>query len=269
MLRGLVLTVVLSLVLASSAFSFDQGHAVWNRLLEKHVHWDERGGASRVDYFGMQRDEKQLQGYLDELAGVSPDGFNGWQKPRQLAFLINAYNAFTVKLILSSYPGLGSIKDLGSFFSSPWSKHNFPLLGAQRSLDEIDHEMIRASGVYDDPRIHAAVVCASIGCPGFRDEAFVAANLDRQLEGSLRRFLSDRSRNRYGARRDRLQVSKVLDWYEDDFSAGFRNRESLAEFLGDYAELLADDDMHRQRIAAGQVSIEFLDYDWALNDLSR
>ncbi|MDT8418958.1 MAG: DUF547 domain-containing protein [Desulfuromonadales bacterium] len=269
MLKKVATGFILSLVLIPSVFAFDHNHAPWNELLQKHVHWINQGVASQVDYVGMQRDEKLLQAYLDELSAVYWSDFSRWDKPQQLAFLINAYNAFTVKLILSKYPDLQSIKDLGSFFSSPWGKSFFTLLGKPRSLDEIEHQMIRAPGAFDDPRIHAAVVCASIGCPGLRDEAFVAGRLDQQLEDSLRRFLSDRSRNRYDVQHERLEISKIFDWYADDFASGFRGYDSLAAFLGGYAELLADEENARQRIAAGQVLIEFLDYDWALNDLQR
>ena len=268
MLKSL-LTALFILLFSSPALAFDHNHAAWNELLQQHVQWDSKGVASQVDYAGMQRDEKKLQGYLDDLSAVYLSDFTRWNKAQQLSFLINAYNAFTVELILTEYPDLKSIKALGSFFSSPWSKQFISLLGKTRSLDEIEHEMIRAPGAYDDPRIHAAVVCASIGCPGIRDEAFVADRIDQQLEDSLRRFLSDRSRNRYNVETDRLQISKIFDWYGDDFAAGFRGHDSLAAFLGDYAEVLADDEKSRQRIAIRQAQIEFLEYDWLLNDLNR
>lgn len=269
MLKSLFYAALIMLMLSTQVLAFDHSHTEWDGLLKQYVLWDEKGVASQVDYAGFKRDEARLERYLDDLSKVSKEEFSGWGKSQQLAFLINAYNAFTVELILTRYPDLKSIKQLGSIFSSPWSKRFFHLLGKDRTLDEVEHEMIREPGVYDDPRIHVAVVCASIGCPGIRDEAFVAERIEPQLEDSLRRFLSDRSRNRYHAGRDRLQVSKIFDWYEDDFAAGFRKRHSLAAFLGDYAELLAGDKNTRQRIAAGQIRVEYLDYDWALNDLGR
>lgn len=269
MLKRLLLTILLFITLCAPAVAFDQQHAPWTDLLAKHVHWINGGVASQVDYAGLQQDQKQLEAYLEQLSGVYLSDFTRWGKPEQLAFLINAYNAFTVQLILTEYPDLQSIKDLGSFFSSPWGKRFFSLLGTHRSLDEIEHRMIRAPGAFDDPRIHAAVVCASVGCPGLRDEAFVAERLEDQLEDSLKRFLADRSRNRYNAGNDRLEVSRIFDWYEEDFTSGFRGHTTHAAFLGDYAELLADDENVRQRIAAGQVEIDFLEYDWALNDLPR
>lgn len=254
-------------VFSQPCFAFDHSHSTWDMLLKRHVHWDAKGVASSVDYRAFQQQEK-LQSYLAELSAVTQEDYAGWTKPRQLAFLINAYNAFTIELILTKYPDLASIKDLGSFFSSPWEKEFFRLLGKKRSLDEIEHELIRQPGVFDEPRIHSAVICASIGCPGIRNEAFVAETIDQQLEDSLRRFLSDRSRNRYNPEEDKLEVSKIFTWYGDDF-IDFRGHPSVSAFLGDYAELLADDQASRLRIAAGDTPISFLDYDWKLNEYKK
>ncbi len=250
---------------ATSALAFDQQHASFDLLLKKHVSWDATEVASQVDYAGFQRNQEQLDNYLTELSAVTQRDFDSWSKPTRLAFLINAYNAFTLKLILGSYPDIESIKELGSLFSSPWSKKFFSLLGKRRSLDNIEHDIIRVPGAYDDPRIHFAVVCASIGCPALRDEAFSGGQLEQQLEDSLKRFLSDRSRNRYNPKTQALEISKIFDWYGNDFSAGFRSHESVAAFLGDYAKLLADSPANKDKIAQQKVEIDFLDYDWSLN----
>lgn len=264
MVKRILLLIGAWLFFLSAAFAFDHSHASWNRLLQQHVHWDSNGVASTVDYAAIKLQQSELDKYLAELAAVADKTYSGWQKSQQLAFLINAYNALTIKLILSKYPDLESIKELGSFFSSPWDKEFFSLLGKKSSLDGIEHGLIRQPGVFDDPRIHAAVVCASIGCPGIRNEAFVAEKLDQQLEDSLRRFLSDRSRNRYNAGADRLEVSKIFDWYGDDF-IDYRGQPSVSAFLGSYAELLSDDKAAQLRIKAGDTPLEFLNYDWRLN----
>lgn len=251
-----------------AALAFDHSHAEWSRLLGQHVSWSADGSASTVDYRAMQKQEAALDSYLAQLTAVSQTDYSSWQKPQQLAFLINAYNAFTIKFILSEYPAIASIKELGSLFTSPWKKRFFTLLGKKRHLDEVEHELIRQPGVFSEPRIHAAVVCASIGCPGIRDEAFVAEKIDAQLEDSLRRFLSDRSRNRYNSATDKLEISKVFDWYGDDF-VGFRQFRTLAAFLGSYATLLTEDVAARSRLVAGEVALDFLPYDWQLNDVRR
>jgi len=244
--------------------AFDHSHAAWDALVRTHVVWIKSGTASRVDYAAFQRDRAALQSYLGSLSAVPRSEFDGWDRDRRLAFLINAYNAFTVELILTEYPAHKSIKDYGSLFQSPWKKRFFTLLGRERNLDDIEHGLIRAPGAYDEPRIHMAVVCASIGCPALRDEAFTAARLDAQLEDSVMRFLSDRTRNRYNAGAGMLDVSSIFDWYGDDFSRG-RYR-SLDDFFGRYADRLADSPADRQRIRDGGVGRRFLPYDWNLND---
>jgi hypothetical protein len=272
-LKGEIVKTKAILVVWLVLFSFpvyasDNSHGIWDELVAQHVSWNSEGVASSVDYLAFKQQHSRLNEYLAALSAVTTAEYNSWNKSSQLAFLINAYNAFTVELILTKYPQIESIKDLGSLFSSPWKKKFFSLLGQQRSLDEIEHKFIRQPGVFDDPRIHAAVVCASIGCPGLRDEAFMADRLDVQLEDNLRRFLADRSRNRFNPKTGKLEVSKIFDWYGDDF-IGFREQPSVALFLGTYAELLADDQEGRLRVAAGDAPLEFLEYDWRLNDVSR
>jgi hypothetical protein len=183
-----------------------------------------------------------------------------------MAFLINAYNAFTVELILTRYPKLESIKDLGSVFQSPWKPKWVPLLGTKVSLDDIEHEMLRKRGAYDDPRVHFAVNCASIGCPALREEAFTAARLEPQLDEQARRFMADASRNRFNAERGRLEVSKIFDWFGEDFRLGHRGIGSLPDFLARYADQLSADASAREKIKGKQLEVAFLDYDWKLND---
>ena len=251
--------------------SFDHSHASWTALLRKHVRLVRGGQATQVAYTGFKADRAALKAYLDTLSAVTPATFAGWTKAERQAFLINAYNAFTVELILTKYPDLKSIKDLGSLLSSPWKPKWIALLGNQVSLDDIEHAMLRKRGDYDDPRVHFAVNCASIGCPALREEAVVAARLDAQMDEQTLRFMSDRTRNRYNAQRGRLELSKIFDWYGEDFRLGHRGIGSLPAFAARYADQLADSPAHaaelRERIRAGGVDIAFTDYDWALNDV--
>ena len=266
-MTGLLMTLALMLPASSPATAaFDHRHAAWTELLQEHVVWVGDGVATRVDYRGFREDRTRLQSYLESLSAVSLARFQSWSRDRRLAFLINAYNAFTVELILTEYPGLDSIRDLGGLFSSPWKKRFFTLLGERRHLDEIEHQMIREPGVYNEPRIHFAVNCASIGCPALRPEAFVAERLEAQLEDSTARFLADRSRNRYDPATDTLEVSSIFDWYEEDFRRGWLGVNSVREFLARYADQLADDPEHRSRIRAQATDLQHLEYDWALND---
>jgi Protein of unknown function, DUF547 len=250
----------------SAAAAFDHSHAAWTTLLKKHVKLIDGGKASQMRYAGMASDRAVLKAYLESLTAVSAASFDAFSKPQQMAFLINAYNAFTVELILTRYPKLASIKDLGSLLQSPWKKKDVPLLGTQMSLDQIEHETLRAKGRYDDPRVHFAVNCASIGCPALREEAFVPERLEAQLEEQAQRFMADRSRNRYSAERDKVEVSKIFDWFGEDFRAGHKGITSLNQFLGRHANQLADAPADREKLKAGGVAVAFLDYDWKLND---
>lgn len=257
------------LVLTTTASAFDHNHAAWDALLKKHVRLIDDGKASQVRYaaLALPAERKVLKAYLTSLSQASEADYAGWTRSQRLAFLINAYNAQTIDLVLSRYPDLQSIRDLGSVFQSPWKKKFFLLRGQQRSLDEVEHEMIRAPGAFDEPRIHFAVVCASIGCPMLRQEAFVAERLGAQLEDSLRRFLADRSRNRFDPASGTLQVSKLFDWYGKDFTQGHAGFRTLPETFARYADRLADTPESQSQLRKGNYKLEFLDYDWRLNDV--
>lgn len=261
-MRCLVLTFLLIVSGLVHAGTFDHSHAQWSSLLADHVIWTKRGVASKVDYMGLKQDNAALEDYLAGLSNVAPEQYDGWSREQQLSFLINSYNAFTVKLVIDHYP-VASIKDIGGLFSSPWKQAFIPLLGETLTLDQLEHVLIRAPGKFDEPRIHFAVNCASVGCPALRPEAFVADRLHAQLEDSQRRFLSDRSRNRFDPEHGAFQVSKIFDWYGEDF---VKRWGSLEEYLSQHSSLLAD----RERLPQGSApaaKIEFLDYDWSLNQL--
>ena len=217
----------------------------------------------------VQARQDALQAYLDGLSAVTAGEYQAWTREQQLAFLINAYNAYTVKLVLTRYPGIKSIKDIGSLAQSPWKKKFFTLLGAARSLDDVEHGMIRAPGAFDEPRIHFALNCASIGCPMLRDEAYVAGRLDAQLESAVRRFLGDRSRNRYDAVSGRLEISPLFDWYSADFEKGGRDVNSVPRFLAKYADFVTDEAVGHAMVRRGAPPIRYLSYDWTLNDVKR
>ena len=248
------------------AEGFDPSHAAWTVLLKKHVVPIQGGKSSKVRYAGMAIDRPALKAYLAALSSVGASAFDAFGKAQQMAFLINAYNAFTVELILTRYPKLASIKDLGSLVQSPWKQKFVPLLGSVVSLDGIEQDMLRARGRFDDPRIHFAVNCASIGCPPLREEAFVAERLDAQLDEQTLRFMSDRSRNRWSPANQQLEVSKIFDWYAEDFRLGHKGITSALALYARHADQLADDPADRERIRAQRVGVAFLDYDWKLND---
>jgi len=253
-------------VWAGTAMAEPFDHSVWDKLLHEHVVMINAGKASQADYTGFLKDRQTLQRYLEQLSAVSAKTFESWSKPEQLAFLINAYNAFTIELILTRYPKLDSIKDLGSLFRSPWKQAFIPLLGRKLSLDDIEHGMIRNPGDYNEPRIHFAVNCASIGCPALLNEAYTSKKLEQQLETVTRAFLEDRTRNRYNPATNRLEVSKIFDWYTEDFERGWGGWHALSHFLVHYADSLTDNEQDRRSVATGNFRVNYLDYDWKLND---
>jgi Protein of unknown function, DUF547 len=247
------------------AQAFDHSHTAWDVLLKKHVRWLPDNKQSRVVYTGMAADREALKAVLAGYSAVTPAQFGGFTRPQQMAFLINAYNAFTVELILTAYPKLKSIKDLGSTFSSPWKKSFYMLLGESRNLDWIEHEQLRPK--YNEPRVHTAIVCASIGCPALRNEAFSADKLDDQLEDGMRRFLGDPTRNRASA--GKLEVSSIFKWFREDFEKGHQGFQKVEDVFARYAAQLSSDAAVQEQLKARKLTPEFLDYDWSLNDAAR
>ncbi len=258
------------------AQSFDHDHKAWSALLKKHVVLIDGGKSSQVRYAGFSQDRAELRAYLATLSKVSQAEFNGWSKPQQMAFLINAYNAYTIEKILTRHPNIKSIWDFGKVFGNPFKDRFFTLFGREFSLDGIEHDTLRKPGAYDEPRVHFAVNCASVGCPMLREEPYVATRLDAQLEEQTRRFLSDRSRNRYNAQDNTLEVSEIFKWFSVDWTSGYRGFDgktpavtSREQWFGRYANLLTDNAEQQNILRAGKAALRHLDYDWTLNDIKK
>ncbi len=245
--------------------AFEGNHQAWNQLLKDNVVLSVDGFSSQVNYAGLAKQQTALNQYLISLSSVHQATFDAWSKDEQLAFLINAYNAWTVALILTSYPDLESVKDLGSFFNPPWGKAFFTLFDKKHSLNDIEHELIRGSGRYNDPRIHFAVNCASIGCPALRNEAYTSEVLNDQLNQQTLAFLSDKRRNRLN--KDTLEVSSIFKWYKEDFEQGWMGFGSLEDVFIKYADALQLSHKDIQKLKTQDLDIDYLDYDWSLNDV--
>lgn len=258
-----VLLALHGVAFAPFAQAADFDHSGWDALLKQHVIALRGGQATQVNYAGLKANRKSLEHYLRSTSRISQSDFDQWGTASQLAFLINVYNAWTVELVLSGDPAIASIKELGSFLQSPWKKRFIPLLGETRSLDDIEHGLIRGSARYNDPRIHFAVNCASIGCPALRPEAYEADRLNAQLEDATEQFLSDRLRNRLEA--GELKVSSIFKWYREDFQKGWRGIERLEQFFAYYRQPLGLNANAVHRLTAGELALDFLDYDWRLN----
>ncbi|MFH6959564.1 DUF547 domain-containing protein [Flavobacterium aquidurense] len=210
-------------------------HSKWNTLLQKHV-----SNKGNVDYKGFQKDADELKSYLDELAKNVPT--KSWTKNAVLAYWINTYNAFTVKLILDNYP-TKSIKDI----SDPWGKKFFTLGTKKYSLEEIEHEILRKM---DEPRIHFAINCASFSCPNLSNEAYTSATLDKQLTDAAKSFIADKTKNTIT--KDKVVISKIFDW----FSGDFKKKGSVIDFLNQYSTLKINPN----------AKISYKEYNWKLNE---
>ncbi len=250
------------LVLPFNAFAFDHSHKTFTDILKKHVKMVNNGLESKVNYAALKKDPKHFNSYLESLSGVKKEDFSAWSKEKQLAFLINAYNAFTLDLIVNNYP-VKSIRKIGSITTGPWKIKFVKLLGATISLDDIEHGMVRNKGAYDEPRIHFALVCASIGCPALQNKAVNPDRLEAMLEAGLVNFLSDKTRNRYNPKKKRFEVSKIFKWYGNDFNQKYTSIDGL---LIKYSRYLVTDGKSLDK-AGRTKKIKYLDYNWNLNKL--
>lgn len=253
---------LVALTLSASAWAAHD-HSAWDDLLQSNVVMTDDGASTKVNYGKFKEDRTKLQSYLTNLSTIDQSEFDSWSKDEQLAFLINAYNAWTVELILTKYPDLKSIKDLGSIVRSPWKRNFIPLFGDTVSLDHIEHDLIRGSGRYNDPRIHFAVNCASIGCPALHKSAYAGNRLASQLDAATKSFLQDRSRNRL--KNGKLEISSIFKWYRRDFEDGWQGSRKLNEFLAIYGDALGLTKDQQTKLRAGKMKIRFLNYDWQLN----
>lgn len=246
----------------ADAVEFDHTHAGYDALLKRFV------ADGRVDYNGFKTDMAALDHYLDGSAGISEATFNTWTDSEQLAFLINRYNAATLKLIIDHYP-LKSIKDIGNFFNGPWDQPVVGLFGKTITLDNLEHDIIRKH--YGEPRIHLALVCAAKGCPPLRSEAYVADKLDAQLDDQSRRFLASPAGLRIDRGRKAVYFSSIFKWYGEDFidrfspATGFsgldKTERAVANFCSGYLSAANGD-----YLKSGGYSAKYLDYDWSLNE---
>lgn len=223
-------------------------HKQWTILLEKYVDMDEM-----IDYQGFEKDSIALNTYINEIRDNPPDE-NVWSTEEQIAYWINAYNAFTVKLILIHYP-LKSIKDIGSaiqipFINSPWDIKLIEINGEKLDLNNIEHSILRKK--FHEPRIHFAINCASFSCPKLRREAYIAEKLNSQFDEQAIKFINDPERN--DITDTHANISKIFQWFKGDFTKSG----SLKEFINRYSEIKIE----------GDVTISYLNYNWSLNERS-
>ncbi len=219
-------------------------HEIWDELVNKYATPD-----GKVNYKGFIQDSVRFDSYLALLKNNHPNDKN-WNEKEQLAYWINAYNAFTVKLIVDNYP-LKSIKDIKKglpFINSVWDIKFIKIEGATYDLNNIEHSILRSK--FEEPRIHFAINCASVSCPDLRNDAFTAEKLEDQLTEQAKRFLKNPIKNKITE--DKIELSSIFSWFKKDF----KKKGSLIEFLNQYAPVKINQN----------AEIDYLDYDWNLNE---
>lgn len=232
-------------VLFNLNIGFCQTHSALDSFLKTYVQ-DGWVGYKKI-HEEWKNPEHPLKKYLKSLEKYLRKEVEAWPKNDQMAFYINAYNAYTIALILDHYP-LKSIKDIGS----PWKEEIVKLLGETHHLDWIEHDMLR--GTFKDFRIHASIVCASKGCPKLQSFAFEGAKLDQQLTNVMREFVNNPQKNKFDSGKKAASLSKIFKWFSDDF------KPSVKDFL----MLYANEDT-KKVLKDPDVTIDYLDYDWNLN----
>jgi hypothetical protein len=252
MLTRMVIGLGLEVAAVSSpAAEFDQSHQLLDQVLHQYVK------DARVDYKALKASPEELNRYLAQLAAVGKSEFKQWNEKQQLAFLINAYNASTLKLITDHYP-VKSIKDIGSFLNGPWDQPVVKLFGQTITLNTLEHGILRKD--YSEPRIHFALVCAAKGCPPLRSEAYLGARLDEQLDDQAKSFLAASSKNRVDAQNHVVYLSPIFKWYGEDF---VKKAGSVLNFLQNYFP-----ERDARELRQGEFKIKYTDYDWSLNESS-
>lgn len=233
--------------------NFDQTHALWDVFLKKHV--ESNNHKSFVDYAAIKAESRGLREYVEKVTTLSKTDFDSFSEKEKIAFLINSYNALTVKLITDHYP-VNSIKDLGSLFSSPWKKKFFKMFGEDQSLDWIEQDVLRKN--FSEPRIHVALVCAAKSCPPLRKEPWVASRLDEQFEDAAKNFLTDKDRNSIDSL-ESVSLSPIFKWYGKDFEKKYG---SVMTFV---APRITEDKSSQDKLKNDETKISYMNYDWSLN----
>jgi len=241
----LKLCIAMTLLLPAQALAAEPDWSRYDQLLHAHISPGIKHDISLnlVDYQNLPRDPRWPK-LLNQLATFDEPLLQSQEE--KLAFWINAYNILALKVVLDHWP-LDSIRDIGGLFSPVWKKEAAVVAGKMRTLHEIEHQILRSMG---DPRIHFAMVCASVSCPDLRNEAYDARHLNDQLQQQVQTFIRHRDKG-VQVQQDSIRISKIFDWFEDDFGG----KVEVINFIHQY----------RNDLPTDVRNISYLDYDWSLN----
>ena len=266
-----VYCLLLGLFFSSNAWGASPDHQLWDRVLQMHV----KDGL--VNYRAIKENPQQLNQYLKQIADFPQKELSGLPAPAQIAYYLNAYNAITVKRIINHYPpqkkGLLNLlnPDISiRNISGVWDTIKDRVAGELLTLDYIEHKILRKK--FKEPRVHMALVCASISCPALPDRAFTAAKLEEQLDRSSREFLRDNNRNSPCLDCPEVSLSKIFSWYGNDFVGVYKPSQRLIKRHGNKEASVITfvapyyNEGIKNYLLKGDYDIDFLDYDWSLNE---
>jgi len=216
-----------------------------------------------VDYPALQVNPQGLKDFVAQLRSVSPDTYAAWSENEKIAFLINVYNAITLESIINQNPLKGSIKDIFGV----WNFNKHTVMERSLTLDNIEHDILRKD--FQEPRIHAALVCAAISCPPLRQEPYTGENLDEQLDDQVRKWLSSPNGLQIDRTQNRVAISSIFDWFGKDWQTkyaiegtftGSAKERSALNFISNYVN--PED---KEYLEQGNYKLNYLNYDWSLN----
>ena len=216
-----------------------------------------------VDYEGLQANRELLDRFNQSLATVSSDIYASWSEPEKIAFWMNAYNSLTLQSIIDQNPLKKSIRDIPGV----WKRRKFAIVGESKTLDNIEHDILRKD--FNEPRLHVALVCAAISCPPLRNEPYLPAQLDAQLDDQVEKFIASPHGFKIDHSKNKVYLSSIFKWYGIDWQptydvkdkfAGNSKQKAVLNFLSQYLNPAA-----RQYLEQGNYKVTHLDYDWSLN----
>ncbi|MBI4054879.1 MAG: DUF547 domain-containing protein [Elusimicrobia bacterium] len=233
--------------------ALDHTHSLWGEVLSRYNH------EGLVDYRGLRENPELLRRYLRSLASVDSAEYASWKRGKQLAFWINAYNSQALQIVADHYPirprfpkSWAYPKNSIQQIPGVWKEIYFDMAGRRVALDDIEHEILRKG--FREPRIHFALVCASLGCPKLQPKPFEASRLEQQLEQAAREFIQDPKKAHWESRRRILRLSPIFSWFGEDFG---NPQHFILRYLPEEPQ---------RRLSRGAWKIEWLEYDWSLNE---
>lgn len=259
MFRYLLLVLLTLPFIKSETFAasdYDHTYKDFNKVLSEHVVVKD-DGSTLFNYAQLKRKPIDFIRYLKNTSKVKDSEFNSFTKEQQIAFLVNAYNAFTIQLVMDNYPTT-SIKKIKGLLPSPWKVNFIRLLGQTVNLDHIENEWLRKK--FSDPRIHFATCSSTLSSPFIRNEAYVPEQLESQLNNQTQLFLNFKNQNQIDAKNKKITLSKIFSWFKEDFN---KNELTVFKFI---AQHISSDEAIQKSLVQDSWSLDYSDYNWNLND---